>query len=227
MQKIKLYYKGNLRYLLFHYQGRQYLLDRSPKHFLGYFCLPLNWYFYQKVYAISDEEFVKIEEKNFKASKFILPTSLAAGLAVFVNAWARMNHIDLFANFYVNLSIVTSLVLVVIGLLLSFSLLQILYSKQKKTLEKLLNRLLEQSINFKIKPVNSLRFYVKMFLLRLCIFALTLIFALAFIYLKNISMLCLMMLIMFIFLGTVNIAFAPGEEREYEIVDVLSNQSKN
>lgn len=227
MQKIKLYYKGNLRYLLFHYQGRQYLLDRSPKHFLGYFCLPLNWYFYQKVYAISDEEFVKIEEKNFKASKFILPTSLAAGLAVFVNAWASMNHIDLFANFYVNLSIVTSLVLVVIGLLLSFSLLQILYSKQKKTLEKLLNRLLEQSINFKIKPVNSLRFYVKMFLLRLCIFALTLIFALAFIYLKNISMLCLMMLIMFIFLGTVNIAFAPGEEREYEIVDVLSNQSKN
>ena len=227
MQKIKLYYKGNLRYLLFHYQGRQYLLDRSPKHFLGYFCLPLNWYFYQKVYAISDEEFVKIEEKNSKASKFILPTSLAAGLAVFVNAWASMNHIDLFANFYVNLSIVTSLVLVVIGLLLSFSLLQILYSKQKKTLEKLLNRLLEQSINFKIKPVNSLRFYVKMFLLRLCIFALTLIFALAFIYLKNISMLCLMMLIMFIFLGTVNIAFAPGEEREYEIVDVLSNQSKN
>ena len=227
MQKIKLYYKGNLRYLLFHYQGRQYLLDRSPKHFLGYFCLPLNWYFYQKVYAISDEELVKIEEKNSKASKFILPTSLAAGLAVFVNAWASMNHIDLFANFYVNLSIVTSLVLVVIGLLLSFSLLQLLYSKKKKTLEKLLNRSLEQSINFKIKPVNLLRFYVKMFLLRLCIFALTLIFALAFIYLKNISMLCLMMLIMFIFLGTVNIAFAPGEEREYEIVDVLSNQSKN
>ena len=227
MQKIKLYYKGNLRYLLFHYQGRQYLLDRSPKHFLGYFCLPLNWYFYQKVYAISDEELVKIEEKNSKASKFILPTSLAAGLAVFVNAWARMNHIDLFANFYVNLSIVTSLVLVVIGLLLSFSLLQLLYSKKKKTLEKLLNRSLEQSINFKIKPVNSLRFYVKMFLLRLCIFALTLIFALAFIYLKNISMLCLMMLTVFIFLATINIAFAPGEEREYEIVDVLSNQSKN
>ena len=227
MQKIKLYYKGNLRYLLFHYQGRQYLLDRSPKHFLGYFCLPLNWYFYQKVYAISDEELVKIEEKNSKASKFILPTSLAAGLAVFVNAWARMNHIDLFANFYVNFPIVISLFLVVIGLLLSFSLLQLLYSKKKKSLEKLLNRSLEQSINFKIKPVNSLRFYVKMFLLRLCIFALTLIFALAFIYLKNISMLCLMMLIMFIFLGTVNIAFAPGEEREYEIVDVLSNQSKN
>lgn len=227
MQKIKLYYKGNLRYLLFHYQGRQYLLDRSPKHFLGYFCLPLNWYFYQKVYAISDEELVKIEEKNSKASKFILPTSLAAGLAVFVNAWARMNHIDLFANFYVNFSIVTSLVLVVIGLLLSFSLLQLLYSKKKNSLGKLLNRSLEQSINFKIKPVNSLRFYVKMFLLRLCIFALTLIFALAFIYLKNIVMLCLMMLTVFIFLATINIAFAPGEEREYEIVDVLSNQSKN
>ena len=227
MQKIKLYYKGNLRYLLFHYQGRQYLLDRSPKHFLGYFCLPLNWYFYQKVYAISDEELVKIEEKNSKASKFILPTSLAAGLAVFVSAWARMNHIDLFANFYVNLSIVTSLVLVVIGLLLSFSLLQLLYSKKKKTLEKLLNRSLEQSINFKIKPVNSLRFYVKMFLLRLCIITLTLLFAMAFIYLKNIAMLCLMMLTVFIFLATINIAFAPGEEREYEIVDVLSNQNKN
>lgn len=227
MQKIKLYYKGNLRYLLFHYQGRQYLLDRSPKHFFGYFCLPLNWYFYQKVYAISDEELVKIEEKNAKESKFILPTSLAAGLAVFVNAWAHMNHIDLFANFYVNFSIVTSLVLVVIGLLLSFSLLQLLYSKKKNSLEKLLNRSLEQSIYFKIKPVNSLIFYVKMLALRLCVFTLALIFALAFIYLKNISMLCLMMLIMFIFLGTVNIAFAPGEEREYEIVEVRSNHSKN
>ena len=227
MQKIKLYYKGNLRYLLFHYQGRQYLLDRSPKHFFGYFCLPLNWYFYQKVYAISDEELVKIEEKNAKESKFILPTSLAAGLAVFVNAWAHTNHIDLFANFYVNSSIVTSLVLVVIGLLLSFSLLQLLYSKKKNSLEKLLNRSLEQSIYFKIKPVGSLIFYVKMLALRLCVFALALIFALAFIYLKNISMLCLMMLIMFIFLGTVNIAFAPGEEREYEIVEVRSNHSKN
>ena len=164
MQKIKLYYKENLRYLLFHYQGKQYLLDRSPKYFLGYFCLPLNWYFYQKVYVISDEELFKIEEKNAKASKFILPTSLAAGLAVFVNAWARMNHIDLFANFYVNFSIVTSLILVVIGLLLSFSLLQILYSKKKKSLEELLNRSLEQPDYYKIKPVNSSRFYVKMLL---------------------------------------------------------------
>lgn len=89
-------------------------------------------------------------------------------------------------------------------------------------MEKLLNRLLEQSINFKIKPVNSLSFYIKIFLLRLCVFALALIFALAFMYLKNIAMLCLMILTMFVFLGTVNIAFAPGEEREYEIVDVLS-----
>ena len=93
---------------------------------------------------------LKSKKKNSKASKFILPTSLAAGLAVFVNAWARMNHIDLFANFYVNFSIVTSLLLVVIGLLLSFSLLQLLYSKKKKSLEELLNRSLEQSIYFKI-----------------------------------------------------------------------------
>lgn len=227
MQKIKLYYKGNLRYLLFHYQGKQYLLDRSPKNFLGHFCLPLNWYFYQKVYAISDEELFKIEEKNSKVSKFILPTSLAAGLAVFVNAWARMNHIDLFANFYVNFSIATSLLLVVMGLLLSFSLLQIMYSKKEKSLEKLLNRSLEQSIFYKIKPVNSSRFYAKMLALRLCLVALTLIFALAFMYLKNIAMLCLMFLTMFIFLATINVAFAPGEEREYEIVGVISKQSEN
>ena len=227
MQKIKLYYKGNLRYLLFHYQGKQYLLDRSPKHFLGYLCLPLNWCFYQKVYAISDEELFKIEEKNSKASKFILPTSLAAGLAVFVNAWARMNHIDLFANFYVNFSIVTSLILVVIGLLLSFGLLQIVYSKKKKSLEELLNRSLEQPDYYKIKPVNSSHFYIKMLLLRLCFFALTLIFALAFIYIKNVAMLLIMILTMFIFLAIINVAFASGEEREYEIVEVKSNQSKN
>ena len=144
-----------------------------------------------------------------------------------MNAWARMNHIDLFANFYVNFSIVTSLILVVIGLLLSFGLLQIVYSKKKKSLEELLNRSLEQPDYYKIKPVNSLGFYVKMFLLRLCIITLTLLFAMAFIYLKNIAMLLIMILTMFIFLATINVAFAPGEEREYEIVDVLSNQNKN
>ncbi|EGR92342.1 hypothetical protein HMPREF9178_1934 [Streptococcus mitis bv. 2 str. F0392] len=28
--------------------------------------MPLNWYFYQKVYAISDEELFKIEEKTLR-----------------------------------------------------------------------------------------------------------------------------------------------------------------
>jgi len=66
-----------------------------------------------------------------------------------------------------------------------------------------------------------------MLLLRLCFFALTLIFALAFIYIKNVAMLLIMILTMFIFLATINVAFASGEEREYEIVEVKSNQSKN
>ena len=66
-----------------------------------------------------------------------------------------------------------------------------------------------------------------MLLLRLCFFALTLIFALAFIYIKNVAMLLIVILTMFIFLATINVAFASGEEREYEIVEVKSNQSKN
>ncbi|WP_255261619.1 MULTISPECIES: hypothetical protein [Streptococcus] len=148
-------------------------------------------------------------------------------MAVFVNAWTRMNHIDLFANFYVNFPIVTSLLLVVIGLLFSFSLLQLLYSKKKKSLEKLLNRSLGQSNYYKIKPVNSSRFYVKMLLSRLSFFVLALIFALAFIYIKNVAMLLIMILTMFIFLATINVAFTPGDEREYEIVEVKSNQRKN
>jgi len=86
---------------------------------------------------------------------------------------------------------------------------------------------LEQSNYYKIKPVNSLRFYVKMLLLQLSFFALALIFALAFIYIKNVAMLLIMILTMFIFLATINVAFAPGEEREYEIVEVKSNQRKN
>ena len=40
-------------------------------------------------------------------------------------------------------------------------------------------------------------------------------------------MLLIMILTMFIFLATINVAFAPGEEREYEIVEVKSNQNKN
>lgn len=72
-----------------------------------------------------------------------------------------------------------------------------------------------------------MRFYVKMLLLQLSFFALALIFALAFIYIKNVAMLLIMILTMFIFLATINVAFAPGEEREYEIVEVKSNQRKN
>ena len=86
---------------------------------------------------------------------------------------------------------------------------------------------MEQSNYYKIKPVNSLRFYVKMLLLQLSFFALALIFALAFIYIKNVAMLLIMILTMFIFLATINVVFAPGEEREYEIVEVKSNQRKN
>ena len=40
-------------------------------------------------------------------------------------------------------------------------------------------------------------------------------------------MLLIMILTMFIFLATINVAFAPGEEREYEIVGVISKQSEN
>ena len=47
------------------------------------------------------------------------------------------------------------------------------------------------------------------------------------IYIKNVAMLLMMILTMFIFLASINVAFVPGEEREYEIVDVRSNNSKN
>jgi len=82
-------------------------------------------------------------------------------------------------------------------------------------------------LDFQGLCLQSAHFYIKMLLLRLCFFALTLIFALAFIYIKNVAMLLIMILTMFIFLATINVAFASGEEREYEIVEVKSNQSKN
>lgn len=222
---IQLHYKGNLRYVLFEVEGQSYLLDRRPSHFIGYLSLPLNWLFYQKVYAITSEERSRLEAKHSKASKFVIPTSLVGGLAVFFNAWTRMHSIDIFEYFYVNFPRVTSCSLVVFGLFLSFILLQLLYFSRRKSIQKVLGKTLVQPFYYKIRPVKSIRLFFKMLTLRIFGIALPVMFALAFIYLKNIAMLLIMVLTMFSFLGLVNGAFSPGEEWEYEIVDIRKSSN--
>lgn len=224
--KIKLQYKSNLRYAFFNFKGENYLLDRRPSHFIGYLFLPLNWIFYQKVYAITNEEFSRLEGKHSKASKFIIPVSLVGGLIVLFNAWTRIHNIDIFEYFYVDFSIVTSCILVGFGLILSFVLVQLLYFLRKKSIQKVLEKTLEQPIYYKIRPVKPMRFFLKMFILRIFVIALPVIFAISFIYLKNIAMLLIMVLTTFFLIGSANGAFLTSEEWEYEVVDIRNSSSK-
>ncbi len=147
---IQLHYKGNLRYVLFEVEGQSYLLDRRPSHFIGYLSLPLNWLFYQKVYAITNEERSRLEIKHSRASKFVIPTSLVGGLAVFFNAWTRVHNVDIFGRFNMELSKTTKLILLALGFILAYILIQLLYSSRRKNIERLFDKLLSQPLYYKM-----------------------------------------------------------------------------
>lgn len=226
MRKIKLHYKGNLRYALFLVDEQYYIIDRRPSHFIGYFLIPLNWMFYHKVYPITVEEYRNIEEKHSKASKFVISASSVGGVSVLLNTWMRVNNIDIFQYFNTNLSPVIKGILLFIGLLSSYMLLQILYSSKKKSIQNLIGKNLDSPLFYKLRPEKIFQSVVNIIGLQILGVGLTAIFVAGFLYLGNIAMLLGTILMMFILLGLVNVAISPNEKWEYRIVDIRKPSGK-
>lgn len=223
---IQLHYKGNLRYVLFEVEGQSYLLDRRPSHFIGYLSLPLNWLFYQKVYAITSEERSRLETKHSRASKFVIPTSLVGGLAVFFNAWTRVHNVDILGRFNMEFSRTTKLILLALGFILAYILIQLLYSSRRKNIERLFGKLLSQPLYYKMQPVHPIRFFFKMLGLRIFEIVLPIIFIVVFLYLGNVAFLVGAILAIALFIGSANGAFSPNEKWQYKIVEIRKSSGK-
>ncbi|MEX2785696.1 DUF443 family protein [Streptococcus sp. H49] len=128
-----MYYGGlelvtiNSRYLVFSAAGNYYLLDRKPKYFVGYFFLPTAWLVKQKLYLLTESDYLKLVEKvqQNRASGIVVPASFSGAGAVLLSLFIRrsglMEQLDLGFSLFVN-SIIVCLMF-----LLAFALVQWVY----------------------------------------------------------------------------------------------------
>lgn len=202
-------------------------MDRRPSHFIGYLSLPLNWLFYQKVYAITNEERSRLETKHSKASKFVIPTSLVGGSVVFFNAWTRVHIVDIFGRFNMDLSKTTKLILLALGFILAYILIRLLYSSRRKNIERLFGKLLSQPLYYKMQPVHPIRFFFKILGLRIFGIVLPIIFLAVFLYLGNVAVFIVAIFVIALFIGSAGGAFSPNEKWQYKIVDIRKSSGNN
>lgn len=217
----------SIRYLIFQIEGRYYLLDRSPRYFIGYILLPLNWFFYQRVYPITNEDYLKIEEKHSKASKFTIPSSFAGGLAVFLNAFLRINNIDTFKYFNTDLLPSQKVFYLLMALPVSILLYQVLHLLSKKNIQRLLGTDFRSVLFYRIKPEKPFHFLLRMIGFQVFGIGMITILAIVFFYSGNIEMLIGSILMMFVYLILAYGVFSPNEKWKYKIVDVASNSSND
>ncbi|EMB77449.1 hypothetical protein SMU44_08589 [Streptococcus mutans 11VS1] len=208
----------NFRYLMFERGGQYYLLDRSPRHFIGYLFSPINWFFYQAVYPITQEEYFKFKQKNDHAKKFALSTSFGAGLGVFVYNWFRLKKIDISVYFTTPFPFKINLILLLLGLILAYTLAKLFYRYRKKSLFSLIGTDLDHPQYMKLQPqkldVKQLIGYV------VIIGGLTLFISAYYLYSANLLFLLMTILMFFInFIGA-NIAFGTERNQFYKIRDI-------
>lgn len=226
METIQLYYKGNVRFPLFMVGEQYYLLDVRPKHMIGHLFFPITWAQYHMVYPITMNEYQKIIQKYSKVSRIVVSYSLVGGLSVFVSSWMRVNNIKFFEYFDTDFSMMFNRILLVIGLIVAYLLLQLLYYSRKKSIQALIGRELDQPLYYKMRPEKPMRFFFSLFLLWLLVIALSIICAIAFLYLGNIAILLGNMLMVFVYFGAVNGAFSGREKWKYRIVDIRKSRDK-
>lgn len=226
MEKIQICYPVNYRYSLFVENGQYYLLDMRPARIIGYPCFPLNWMLYHQVYPITTEEYVKIQEKHHKANKWAIPTSLVCGFSVYLNSWARVNKIDIFKPFYTNFSLATNIILLVVGLIVTYPLLQWVYRSQKRKIQTLLNRELDKPLYYKLSPTRPVKAFFKFFSIWFPSLLMLIAFAVAFLYLNNIIPLLGTIMMTFGLLGSGLGAFYQKKYSEHKIMDILPNSEQ-
>lgn len=223
MKTVELYYQGNFRYLLLLVDGQYYLIDRRPRHIVGYLLIPLNWYFYYKIYPITLEDYLRIKTKHSKVSKFLIPSSIVGGLSVLVSTWVRVHNVDVFQNFNTNLTPIAKGILLLLAFVSSFLLLQIVYILRKNSMQLLIGKNLDCPLFYKVRPEKPLKLLFKIVGLQLLGVSLIALFVTAFLYLGNIAVLLGTILMTFIYFAMANGAIYPNERCRYQIVDVLPN----
>lgn len=211
------------KFSVFTVDGHYYLFDIRPRNILGHLFFPLNWVTYHKFYPITIEEYLRMKENYSKSSKFIIPTSLVGGLSVFLSTWLRVNKIDIFGRFNTEFSMLTKCMLLALGAVMAFLILQCLYFSRKKSLQRLLGRELSQPLYYKMRPTRPLRFFLSKIWAWLVILCMLIGVVTYFLYLGNIVMLLVAILMIFIYLGSSHGAFSAREEWYYQIVDVVLN----
>ncbi|EHJ52270.1 DUF443 family protein [Streptococcus macacae] len=209
---------GNFRYLVFEREGQYYLLDRSPSYFIAYLFSPISWLFYQKIYLITQEGYSKIQQKNDRAKKFVLPASFGAGLGVFVYNWFRFKKIDISIYFKTTFSFEINLILLLLSLILSYTLAKLFYVYRKKNIISLLGTELRHPQYMKLKPqkidFKQLIGYVAV------MGGLILFMAVCYLYSANLLFCLITIALSFIYFIGSNIAFGTEVNQFYKIVDI-------
>lgn len=219
METIQFTY-ANFRYLVFKIDQQYYLFDRRPSHFIGYFFLPLNWFFYQKVYPITEEDYLRIKQRNDKFKHIVIPASLGAGLSVFIGAWSRAVNL----SFKTDFSEMTNIILLSLVLLLSYILAQLVYHSRKKSILSLAHSIIEHPIYYKVRPVKvDYRRLIGYFILMLGI---PFFSAWFYLYFKDLLFLLTTCVMVFLALLCVNITFSAEDGYIYEIVDIKVNNEQ-
>ena len=217
METIQFTY-GNFRYLVFEMEGRYYLLDRSPRYFIGYLFSPINWLFYQKVYPLSQEGYSKIQQKNDIARNLVIPASFGAGLGVFIYNWFRLKKIDISSHFETTFSFEINLILLLLSLILAHTLAKLFYSYRKKNMDSLLGTELQAPQYMKLRP-KKINFKQ---LIGYGVIMGGLVLSMAAYYLYSANLLfCLITIAMsFIYFIGSNVAFGTEVNQFYKIVDI-------
>lgn len=216
---------ANFRYLVFQVNDQYYLLDRRPRSLIGYFFLPLNWFFHQKVYSISVDDYLKIQQKLNKRAKFAFPISIGSGLAVFIGSWSRIENISQY--FETDFSIATNGILLFFAVTLAYLSIEIFYSVWRKSFISLFH--LENCLYTycQVRPVFPIRQYFKVLGARLFFLGLSLAVCLVYLYLGNWLGWIGSTIMLFLFFLSINVNFVPREEVLYKITHRIVNLEKN
>ena len=217
METIQFTY-GNFRYLVFEMEGRYYLLDRSPRYFIGYLFSPINWIFYQKVYPISQEGYSKIQQKNNRARNLVMPASFGAGLGVFIYNWFRLKKIDISSHFETTFSFEINLILLLLSLILAYTLAKLFYSYRKKNMDSLLGTALQAPQYMKLRPqkIN----FMQLIGYGVIMGGLALSMAAYYLYSANLLFCLITIAMSFIYFMGSNVAFGTEVNQFYKIVDI-------
>lgn len=217
---------ANFRYLVFQIDGQYYLLDRRPNHLIGYLFMPLNWFFYQRIYPITNEDYHKIKQKNDRLKHLVLPSTLGAGLSVFVGNWLRIHHVSKY--FETDFSLKLNIILALMGIFLSFILAGWFYRSRKRSITSLTYINVEHPLYYKLVPSKiSWKMIITYIAYLILIVGTAILSLVGFIYLGNLVFLLTATLLVFLHLIAVNLAYSTDSDHFYRVVDIRQKRDNH